>query len=152
MSKIINEGLCKRLVAEYFRRTQGGRETSTAVVRELMQVTYAQGWQAARTVPGTHVLGWQPIETAPKDRTRIMLGRAENGDVSAVSTVGWWQEAIEDGVDYMGDDGGFVDMEFQVFHPSRSFGSASHRYAASQPTHWMHLPAAPAGGETPAQE
>lgn len=47
MSKLINEGLCKQLVAEYFRRTRYGAEKPAVVLRELMQITYSQGYTAA---------------------------------------------------------------------------------------------------------
>lgn len=47
MSKLINEALCKQLVAEYFRRTRHGAEKPAVVLRELMQVTYSQGYTAA---------------------------------------------------------------------------------------------------------
>jgi len=86
---------------------------------------------------------WRPIETAPKDGTEIILGRAEGEEAAAVSTPGYWQEGYEDGVDYMGCDSGFVDSHHQVFAGGRSFGSEKYRYAPNQPTHWMPLPSAP---------
>lgn len=52
MSTLINEGLCKQLVAEYFRRTRRRAEKPAVVIRELMQTTYAQGFQVgAATQP-----------------------------------------------------------------------------------------------------
>lgn len=85
--------------------------------------------------------GWLPIETAPKDGTVVILGRAE--DDASVVTTGHWQEAEEDGVDYMGADAGFVDEHYQEFKPGRSFGSPSYRYAPTQPTAWQPLPNPP---------
>lgn len=91
---------------------------------------------------------WLPIETAPKDGTMILLGRATIEDCAPISVPGFWQDGCEDGVDYMGGDSGFVDVNFQQFHGGRSFGAEHSRYAANQPTHWMPLPAAP----SPAKE
>lgn len=80
---------------------------------------------------------WQPIETAPKDGTRILICNSDYG-----SSVGYWICAEEDGCDCMGDDGGFVDIEYSTFKPARSFGNESHQYKGNQPTHWMPLPKA----------
>jgi len=87
--------------------------------------------------------GWMPIETAPKDGSRVILGRPETEDDIGVSTTGFWIEAEEDGVDYMGADAGFVDIEYQVFSPGRSFGNPARRYEATQPTCWQEIPAPP---------
>jgi hypothetical protein len=110
--------------------------------------------QAAPADQARDADGWQPIETAPKDGGRICLGRAANeeADQDEVFTIGHWQEGYEDGIDYMGCDSGFVDIDYQVFHGGRSFGSESRRYAPSQPTHWMPLPAPPALRTSPASQ
>ena len=82
---------------------------------------------------------WQPISTAPRDGIWILICR-EGDDCSYA---GFWQDAIEDGVDYMGEDGGFVEVDFQRFYPSRSFGKMGSRYKGSQPTLWQPLPSPP---------
>lgn len=104
------------------------------------------GWLAALASAQPAPQGWRTIESAPKDGTEILLGRAANEDMdqNAISTPGYWQEGYEDGVDYMGVDDGFVDSQHQVFSGGRSFGAESHRYAPNQPTHWQPMPAAPA--------
>lgn len=47
MSIILAEALCRQLLRDYFRRTKGG-ESPGLVLRELMQVTYAQGAAVTR--------------------------------------------------------------------------------------------------------
>lgn len=86
---------------------------------------------------------WEPIETAPRDGTRIIRGRPDQNGEDGISVAGYWLEQLEDGVDYMGNDGGFTDVDFQVFQPGRSFGAESYRYEGRQPTHWMPLPEPP---------
>lgn len=69
---------------------------------------------------------WQPIETAPKDGTRLLL---------------WWGSEVHIGrcvVAGMSRDGGdwWRSESHQVF-----------KVAEGRPTHWMPLPAAPAAME-----
>lgn len=87
--------------------------------------------------------GWRDIASAPKDGSHILLGMGGTDEDCEISTLGWWQEEVLDGQDYMGNDAGFVDHEFSSFHPGRSFGADKYQYKAVQPTHWKHLPAAP---------
>lgn len=57
---------------------------------------------------------WQPIATAPKDGTRLILGALTGGEMLVSS--GYW-------ANYNG--GGWFSL------------------MARQPTHWMHLPGVP---------
>ena len=86
---------------------------------------------------------WQPIESAPKDGSCILLGLEESEDHGAVSTLGFWSEGIGDAPDEMGHDDGFTDVNFQIFRGGRSWGVEKYRYPAFQPTRWMPLPKAP---------
>ena len=81
---------------------------------------------------------WQPIENAPRSGHHNIL--LTDGEFVGE---GFWQDATDDGPDEMGADGGFVDMHYTYFRPSRSFGSEKYRSDGSQPTHWMPLPEPP---------
>lgn len=75
---------------------------------------------------------WQPIETAPKDGTKI-LGFAPHphitaNDPSFRAVIMWWRKAYA--------KGGKRESEW----PWRSVENDS---AAGHPTHWMPLPPAP---------
>lgn len=93
----------------------------------------------------SRVQHWKPIESAPKDGSQILLGRAANEatDTIEVSTVGFWLVGYGDQPDQMGHDDGWTDLNFAEFTPPRSFGNPEYRTAGSQPTHWQPLPPAP---------
>lgn len=63
---------------------------------------------------------WQPIETAPKDRGRLILLHGDGPAIKSCSMVGNW-----------GDDGW---RECWILSPGNT---------VFEPTHWMPLPAAP---------
>lgn len=68
---------------------------------------------------------WQPIETAPKDGTKILLGRFDGTgrEYDGRIRVDWWRSRM--GAGYTG---------FGHFNPTYW-----------PPTHWMPLPAPPDG-------
>jgi hypothetical protein len=68
---------------------------------------------------------WQPIETAPKDGTRILAYCPNHPDVGSITRVTWWRQA-KDGHGFIG------------------WGEFNEQYWP--PTHWMPLPAPPTTG------
>jgi hypothetical protein len=68
------------------------------------------------------MMDWRPIETAPKDQTRILVSKV-GGDVRTAS---WASKAY---------GGGWWDDDFPLETSSRS----------RNPTHWMPLPEPPSG-------
>jgi len=81
---------------------------------------------------------WQPIETAPKDGTEILLYN-EEGNIES----GNWVEAEPDGTDCMGSDAGWMSFSGLTF-PGRSFGNPDYfTKQQAPPTHWMPLPEPP---------
>lgn len=65
---------------------------------------------------------WQPIETAPKDGTGILLYRRYEGKFLHLVDVGEWQKENEGGPRW------------------------AWRYSTWEPTHWMPLPDPPKEG------
>lgn len=97
---------------------------------------------------------WKPISSAPKDGSLILLGCPDEGPDGrpALSLPGYWLKGWGDGPDDMGQDDGWVDVQYTDFYPGRSFGSPDYMCKGSQPTHWMPLPAAPGTPTASAQD
>lgn len=97
---------------------------------------------------------WKPISSAPKDGNLILLGCPDEGPDGrpALSLPGYWLKGWGDGPDDMGQDDGWVDVQYTDFYPGRSFGSPDYMRKGSQPTHWMPLPAAPGTPPASAQD
>lgn len=70
-------------------------------------------------------MNWMPIETAPKDGTRVLIFSPVDGVVSSHFECGVWQGL--------------------PWRPVRNPD-----YEAANPTHWAHLPSGPITGEIPA--
>lgn len=81
----------------------GSDEAGTPYERGLIQqiaATYRDGWLAAcarfrEGVAAPAAPGWQPIETAPKDRAILIAGQFE-ADGRWLMGTGRWREAFED--------------------------------------------------------
>ena len=81
---------------------------------------------------------WSTIDSAPKDGSLVMLGSIED-DVETV-TMGRYYPLEPDQIDAMGHDAGWMDVEFDVYFPSRSFGNPKYYSKGNQPTYWRVLP------------
>lgn len=89
---------------------------------------------------------WQPIETAPKDGTDIILGAPaqeyQGKPVAPRSTIGHWTTDEECQVD-IGDCGGECRCrEYEYVDPYWMSWDGGFT-AENPPTHWMPLPAPP---------
>lgn len=85
------------------------------------------GWKAA--------LAWQPISTAPKDGTRILIWSAEIGTVLSVLWDPTWDIQYDEQNDILVDVGAWTD------HAVESFGDEETK--SYSPTHWKPLPELP---------
>lgn len=81
---------------------------------------------------------WQPIATAPRDETHILLFTTVHGQVEAWFSAGGWSETI-DGREYDGPVWVCGDDAFQI--EIEEIPDGYHDGAA---THWMPLPEPPA--------
>ena len=77
---------------------------------------------------------WQPIETAPLNRVRVLLNTGWG------VVIGRYLEFEDDGTDSIGHDAGWISEEGETM-VGRSFGNPSYMHESTgQPTHWMPLP------------
>ena len=80
---------------------------------------------------------WQPIETAPKDGSQVLVWCDEGIDF------GYYSKGEPDGVDSMGHDAGWWGIH-QPIDPGRHMGNPEYfREAENQPWAWMPLPEPP---------
>jgi len=120
---VLQQHLADAVLNKYSERLPGPSSTADA---------------ACEAKASTLVPGWQPIETAPKDGTSVLLAEQIQGH-GFVQTVGRWHaefdseyNADNDEIYYRGawTDGTVADWGMQ-------------EYAELQPTHWQPLPAPP---------
>ena len=104
----------------------------------------------AHPSPPDGVAGWQPIETAPRDGTELLLYAPacvyEGAPVEARITYGNWL-APSDTPQIKYQDGFAPDLEWDEFdaHWVSWDGGFTPEHS---PTHWMPLPPGPADGES----
>jgi len=71
------------------------------------------------------IMEWQPIETAPKDGTTVLLYLPEYDEVRTA----FYATAVEDG-----------DEQWVI---ARSVGETAIAFIARNPSHWQPVPASP---------
>ena len=83
----------------------------------------------------TDIMKWQPIETAPKDGTSILVGcDYDRRSKSRVALV-WWDDAVSAGI-----WGNWIEAKWFDEHVECDFVPM---HCEFKPTHWMPLPPAP---------
>lgn len=104
---------------QHFTITQDDAKAKAAIRRgEAVEPLYAHPPHSS--IPT--VTGWQPIETAPKDGTEIIIGHDKKG----------WRTVAR----WLDDGEGFFEVNND---PSDSWG-----WGSMMPTHWQPLPSPPA--------
>ena len=88
--------------------------------------------------------GWQPIETAPRDGTSVLLFTACHGITQAWFSAGEWEEHYEYGPQYNGPVWVCADDAFQI--EVEEMGPDVDDMHHGTATHWQPLPPPP---ETP---
>ena len=92
-------------------------------------------------------MGWQPIETAPKDGTRIVIGRA---DWDCFPVAVWMEYPQNPVVDANGNDTWMSGWGYDVACLSLGFEDYWLGWGEDpMPTHWTSLPAPPTAGDLP---
>ena len=86
------------------------------------------------SVPATIVPQWQPIETAPKDGTRILVRDPEYPGAAGIS-VAWWTDTDPGWHDSDNGVGWWINGTVADWHLEE--------YLELHPDLWMPLPAAP---------
>ena len=115
--------ITEALIAEFESRLDSNLHINSTVGEERQLI---EAWKAWNRRAETQVPEWQPIETAPKDGTRVILG----------NKYGVWM-------------GEFCDTYQAGHEPQSPWQSVllNHDRISKQrsyfPTHWMPLPAAP---------
>jgi len=93
------------------------------------------------------MMEWQPIETAPRDGSFVLLAALLDldGEPYSVVTFGHWIDGYGDSSGEMGVNSGWLDHHYSEFDPGRDFGNPDYMRRPRQPTHWMPLPEPPEG-------
>jgi hypothetical protein len=98
-------------------------------IPESIKLNISKGQMMTRTALAASGDGWMPIESAPKDGTRVLLAMRETGDKGPnTDTV----------------IGSFVVWSGQMKREGMRDGWSWYGAAFMEPTHWRPLPAPPA--------
>lgn len=119
-----DEALCDRLADMSYLMVPGERATDFVAIdwaahriRALSEALQ----EACHERDGLLVPGWQPIETAPKDGTDVLLWAAVPGTKDYIAVSGYFDEM----------DDAWTGAVNSIYGPFVN------------PTHWMHIPTPP---------
>lgn len=123
--------------------TKGGEDSAVTRFDAAVAAFEREVRASVNTSAGQAAQDWQPIETAPKDGTPILIYQPDYEDGGELAWQRHTQHNNYDGEDEATDTTSFDDQRYAIgyWRPWGGWGNRNSSHV--NPTHWMPLPVLP---------